>query len=106
MSTFKEKATNVAIKTTSIVFGTGYVVARTFAEGCKSLEAKIICKLDNNYSELEVKAYRTKSYHVVHQLIDDKLEQARRSAEDISRKINKKSYANQASMMGQDEMVC
>lgn len=106
MSKFKENATNVAIKTTSIVLGTGYIVARTFAEGFKSLEGKIIHKLDNNYTELEIKAYRTRSYHIVHKMIDDKLSDAKKTAENISRKINKKSFANQASMMGKDEMVC
>lgn len=100
----KQALVNAAITGTGILFGTGYVLAKTFAEGCKNAEAKIVHKLDNNYSEREVRRYRMQSYFDVHKKINDKVNEAMAQAEAVSRKLHKKDMVHQITLIDQEQI--
>lgn len=100
----KQALVNAAIKGTGILFGTGYVLAKTFAEGCKNAEAKIVHKLDNNYSEREVRLHRIESYILIHKKINDKVNEAMAQAEAVSRKLHKKDMVHQITLIDQEQI--
>lgn len=100
----KQALVNAAITGTGILFGTGYVLAKSLAEGCKNAEAKIVHKLDNNYTEREVRRYRMQSYFDVHKKINDKVNEAMAQAEAVGRKLHKKDVSHQITLMDQDTL--
>ena len=105
----KEAAKNAAIKGTSIVLGTSYVLAKTFAEGCKNLEATIVTKIDENYTKREVRRHRMQSYFEVHNTINRNVENAKRQykmkvddLERVARKLHARANAHEITMMNTD----
>lgn len=98
------RAKNIAIKTTSVVLGTGYVLGKMFASGCKNLEAKIVTKIDDNYTEQEVRSHRMKSYYKVMSEVDKKVHEAQKRADEISKILKQKFVTNQITLMDQDSI--
>lgn len=97
----KEVLVDAAITSTGILFGTSYVLLKTMAEGVKNIEAKIVHKLDNNYTEREVRRHRMESYFDIHRKINSKTDEAMQYAEALSRKLHKKSYTHEITLMDQ-----
>ena len=84
-------------------------LAKTFAEGCKNLEATIVTKLDDNYTKKEVRRHRMQSYFDVHSSINRKVENAKHQykmkvedLERVARNIHKRSNAHEMTMMNYD----
>lgn len=107
----KETAKNVAIKGTSIVLGTGYVLAKTFANGCKNLEASIVTKIDENYTKREVRKHRMRSYFEVHNTINRNANKVVAeyklnvdNLERVARKLHARAKAHELTLMNMDSI--
>ncbi len=107
----KESAKNAAIKGTSIVLGTSYVLAKTFAEGCKNLEAVIVTKIDDNYTKREVRRHRMQSYFEVHNTINRNVDKAKKEyqsqvdkLEKVARNLHKRANAHEMTLMNTDSI--
>ena len=100
------KIKSTSIKAVSIVFGTAYFISKSISENIMKAEAKIICKIDDNYTESEVAAHRNNNYHEVKKLIKEKVEEACDAAEVISKKITNRNIAQQITLMDQSSIKC
>ena len=104
MGYMKDKARFAAIKATSVVLGTTYVLFKAGAEGAKNLEANIIHKLDPFAEKAAIRRHRMESYFTVMNQVNNIHDKINERAELIQKKLLKRAAAQEMLLTDQEHL--
>ena len=104
MGYMKDKARFAAIKATSVVLGTTYVLFNAGAEGVKNLEANIIHKLDPFAEKAAIRRHRMESYFTVMNQVNNIHDKINERAELIQKKLLKRAAAQEMLLTDQEHL--
>lgn len=104
MEHMKDKARFAAIKATSVVLGTTYVLLKAGAEGVKNLEANIIHKLDPFAEKAAVRRHRMESYFTVMNQVSNIHDKINERAELIQKKLLKRAATQEMLLTDQEHL--